>query len=177
MARKHTRSFPLFAILGASVFGASALALATPASAEGWRQTPADPSHPYVTVPSQYDPSETISAPVRPTPRGDEVRLPGGDLGPVRLQLLFHPEERDDRFLAPLRRLPPIAVGLLLWSARRQGWRNPIDPGECPLHREEVPPRRRCWPACRGSPCRRPRRLHWLPSDPRAWGSSGRLHQ
>jgi len=89
MARNHTRSFPLFAILGASVFGASALALATPASAEGWRQTPADPSHPYVTVPSQYDPSETISAPVRPTPRGDEVRLPGGTWVPCGFNCYF----------------------------------------------------------------------------------------
>jgi hypothetical protein len=33
---------------------------------------------PQITVPSLYDPSETITAPVRRFPDGDQVRLPGG---------------------------------------------------------------------------------------------------
>lgn len=56
--------------------GALALALSGPAAAEKWR--PGDSDYPQITVQSDIYASETISAPVRRTPHGDEVRLPGG---------------------------------------------------------------------------------------------------
>ena len=49
-----------------------------PASAGRVRRAPVDPTYPHITVQSDLYPSETISAPVRRGPRGDEVRLPGG---------------------------------------------------------------------------------------------------
>ena len=61
--------------LGASIF---LLAVAGPASADRIRRVPVDPAYPHITVQSDLYPSETISAPVRRGPRGDEVRLPGG---------------------------------------------------------------------------------------------------
>jgi hypothetical protein len=51
--------------------------LATPASAERWRR-PIDPTYPHITAQSDWYPSETATGAVRRTPRGDEVRLPGG---------------------------------------------------------------------------------------------------
>ncbi len=56
--------------------GALTLALTGPTAAEKWR--PGDSSYPQITVQSDIYASETISAPVRRTARGDEVRLPGG---------------------------------------------------------------------------------------------------
>ena len=56
--------------------GVLALALTGPAAAEKWR--PDDSNYPQITVQSDIYASETISAPVRRTPRGDEVRLRGG---------------------------------------------------------------------------------------------------
>lgn len=74
----------------AIVTGAVALgvgALAQPANAERWRQ--ADPAYPHITVQSDLYPSETISAPVRSGPRGDEVRLPGGTWVPCGFNCYF----------------------------------------------------------------------------------------
>ena len=64
----------------AAIFAASilVLALTQSAAARKWRQAPVDPAYPYITTQSEIYPSETISAPVRRTLRGDEVRLPGG---------------------------------------------------------------------------------------------------
>ena len=75
----------------ASLLAAVALAssLAMPASAERWRRGQADFGYPHITVPSQYDASESISAPVRSTPRGDEVRLPGGPWVPCGFNCYF----------------------------------------------------------------------------------------
>ena len=101
--------------LGASVF---LLAVAGPASADRMRRAPVDPAYPHITVQSDLYPSETISAPVRRGPRGDEVRLPGGHLGAVQFQLLFHAQKRDGRFLAALRRLSPIENTLILRRLR-----------------------------------------------------------
>ena len=65
----------LFAMaLAASVMLA---AFAGAASADNMRRAPVDPTYPHITVQSDLYPSETISAPVRRGPRGDEVRLPG----------------------------------------------------------------------------------------------------
>jgi hypothetical protein len=75
----------------ASVVTAGALASipAAPASAERWRGEPADPTYPHITVPSQKDASESISGAVRSTPRGDEVRLPGGTWVPCGFNCYF----------------------------------------------------------------------------------------
>jgi hypothetical protein len=54
-----------------------ALALPKAAIAERWRQ-PIDPTYPHITAQSDWYPSETATGAVRRTPRGDEVRLPGG---------------------------------------------------------------------------------------------------
>jgi hypothetical protein len=35
-------------------------------------------AYPHITVTSQYDPTQSVSAPVRRLPKGDQVRLPGG---------------------------------------------------------------------------------------------------
>ena len=56
-------------VVGVGVLGVGVLA--GPAKAERWRQAVTDPAYSHIT-------SETISAPVRSGPRGDEVRLPGG---------------------------------------------------------------------------------------------------
>lgn len=72
--------------LGASVF---ALALAGPASADRMRRAPVDPACPHITVQSDLYPSETVSAPVRRGPRGDEVRLPGGTWVPCSFNCYF----------------------------------------------------------------------------------------
>jgi hypothetical protein len=53
------------------------LVLAQPASAERWRR-PVDPTYPHITAESDWYPSGTATGAVRRTPRGDEVRLPGG---------------------------------------------------------------------------------------------------
>jgi hypothetical protein len=63
--------------------------VARPADAERWRQAVADPAYPHVTVQSELYPSETISAPVRSGPRGDEVRLPGGTWVPCGFNCYF----------------------------------------------------------------------------------------
>jgi hypothetical protein len=68
--------------LGVSVLGG-------PANAERWRQAVTDPAYPHVTVQSELYPSETISAPVRSGPRGDEVRLPGGTWVPCGFNCYF----------------------------------------------------------------------------------------
>jgi len=72
--------------LGASV---CLLAAAGPASADRMRRAPVDPAYPHITVQSDLYPSETISAPVRRGPRGDEVRLPGGTWVPCSLNCYF----------------------------------------------------------------------------------------
>jgi hypothetical protein len=69
--------------------GALASILAAPASAERWRGEPADPAYPHITVPSQLHASESISGAVRSTPRGDEVRLPGGTWVPCGFNCYF----------------------------------------------------------------------------------------
>ena len=63
--------------------------LARPADAERWRQAVTDPAYPHITVQSELYPSETISAPVRSGPRGDEVRLPGGTWVPCGFNCYF----------------------------------------------------------------------------------------
>jgi hypothetical protein len=63
--------------------------LAKPADAERWRQAVTDPAYPHITVQSELYPSETISAPVRSGPRGDEVRLPGGTWVPCGFNCYF----------------------------------------------------------------------------------------
>ena len=63
--------------------------LAGPAIAEQRRQPFADPAYPHITVQSELYPSETISAPVRSGPRGDEVRLPGGTWVPCGFNCYF----------------------------------------------------------------------------------------
>jgi hypothetical protein len=64
--------------LSMAVVAATALALAVAASPSAAGSDAAFKSYPQITVPSQYDPSTTISAPVRHLPQGDQVRLPGG---------------------------------------------------------------------------------------------------
>jgi len=44
----------------------------------GKRALPDDGAYPHITVTSQYDPTQSVSAPVRRLPKGDQVRLPGG---------------------------------------------------------------------------------------------------
>jgi hypothetical protein len=46
-------------------------------------------AYPHITVQSDLYPTETISAPVRPGPRGDEVRLPGGTWVPCGFNCYF----------------------------------------------------------------------------------------
>jgi hypothetical protein len=77
--------------LGRSIIGASLfiLALAAPAAADRYRGAPADPTYPQVTVPSQYDSSDTVSGAVWRTPRGDDVRLPGGTWVPCGFNCYF----------------------------------------------------------------------------------------
>jgi hypothetical protein len=77
--------------LGPSIIGASLfiLALAAPAAADRYRaRRPIQPI-PQVTVPSQYDLSDTVSGAVRRTPRGNEVRLPGGTWVPCGFNCYF----------------------------------------------------------------------------------------
>jgi hypothetical protein len=74
-------------VVGAVVLGVGVLA--GPASAERWRQAGTDPAYPHITVQSDLYPSETISAPVRIGPRGDEVRLPGGTWVPCSFNCYF----------------------------------------------------------------------------------------
>jgi hypothetical protein len=69
--------------------GAFLVAVAGPASADRMRRVPADPTHPHITAQSDLHPSETISAPVRRGPRGDEVRLPGGTWVPCSFNCYF----------------------------------------------------------------------------------------
>jgi hypothetical protein len=76
----------------AIVTGVVALGLGVlggPANAERWRQAVTDPAYPHITVQSELYPSETISAPVRSGPRGDEVRLPGGTWVPCGFNCYF----------------------------------------------------------------------------------------
>jgi hypothetical protein len=76
----------------AIVTGVVALGLGVlggPANAERWRQAVTDPAYPQITVQSELYPSETISAPVRSGPRGDEVRLPGGTWVPCGFNCYF----------------------------------------------------------------------------------------
>jgi hypothetical protein len=74
-------------VAGASVLGAAVLS--GPAAAERWRPAPSDAVYPHITVQSDLYPSETISAPVRAGPRGDEVRLPGGTWVPCGFNCYF----------------------------------------------------------------------------------------
>jgi len=64
------------------------LALASPAVAERWRQ-PIDPTYPHITAQSDWYPAETATGAVRRTPRGDEVRLPGGTWVPCGFNCAF----------------------------------------------------------------------------------------
>jgi hypothetical protein len=73
-------------VLGA---GAILVALAGPAGADRVRRAPADAANPHITVQSDLYPSETISAPVRRGPRGEEVRLPGGTWVPCSFNCYF----------------------------------------------------------------------------------------
>ena len=77
------------ALMSALTAGALALILAAPASADRWRREPTDPGYRHITVPSQLDASESVSGPVRSTPRGDEVRLPGGTWVPCGFNCYF----------------------------------------------------------------------------------------
>ena len=60
-----------------------------PVSAEQWRGGPDAAAYPHITVPSEYDPSETVTGAVRSGPRGDEVRLPGGTWVPCGFNCFF----------------------------------------------------------------------------------------
>jgi hypothetical protein len=60
-----------------------------PAPAEQWRGGPEDAAYPHITVPTEYDPSETATGAVRHGPRGDEVRLPGGTWVPCGFNCFF----------------------------------------------------------------------------------------
>jgi hypothetical protein len=64
-------------------------ALGGPANAGRWRQAVTDLAYPHITVESELYPSETISAPVRSGPCGDEVRLPGGTWVPCGFNCYF----------------------------------------------------------------------------------------
>lgn len=88
--KTHGR-FRIGASVAAMLLGASTLSLAlnSPAAAERWWRAPADPAYPHITAQSDLYPSETISAPVRRTPRGDEVRLPGGTWVPCGFNCYF----------------------------------------------------------------------------------------
>jgi len=48
-----------------------------------------DAAYPHITVPSEYDPSDTATGAVRRGPRGDEVRLPGGSWVPCGFNCFF----------------------------------------------------------------------------------------
>ncbi len=83
------RSALRLALISVVAAGALGSILAAPASAERWRGEPPDPAHPHITVPSQKDASESISGAVRSTPRGGEVRLPGGTWVPCGFNCYF----------------------------------------------------------------------------------------
>src|SRR5262245_48514038 len=77
-------------IVAITTFAAVALGvLAGPASAERWRQGVNESAYPHLTVQSDLYPSDTISAPVRSGPGGDEVRLPGGTWVPCGFNCFF----------------------------------------------------------------------------------------
>lgn len=72
---------------GAALIVASGIALGLcPALAEN---SSPDLRYPHITVQSDLYPSQTISAPVRRGPRGDEVRLPGGTWVPCSFNCYF----------------------------------------------------------------------------------------
>lgn len=77
------------AVVSVVTAGALASILAAHASAERWRGEPDDSTYPHITVPSQKDASESISGAVRSTPRGDQVRLPGGTWVPCGFNCYF----------------------------------------------------------------------------------------
>jgi hypothetical protein len=52
---------------------------ATISAAHAGQRTLPDGAYPHITVTSQYDPTKSVSAPVRRLPKGDQVRLPGGN--------------------------------------------------------------------------------------------------
>ena len=85
-------------VVGLGVLGVGALA--QPAHAERWRQAVTDPAYPHITVESELYPSETISAPVRSGPRGDEVRLPGGTWVPCGFNCDFTLRNATTYFLS-----------------------------------------------------------------------------
>lgn len=67
------------AAAAALVVAALATVLSASPGHAGKKRAPSDDAaYTYITVSSQYDPSQTISAPVRRLPQGDQVRLPGG---------------------------------------------------------------------------------------------------
>ena len=74
----------------ALALGAAAMltVLGAPAGADRARR-PIDPTYPHITVQSDLYPSQTISAPVRRGPRGDEVMLPGGTWVPCGFNCYF----------------------------------------------------------------------------------------
>jgi hypothetical protein len=85
-------------VVGLGVLGVGALA--QPAHAERWRQAVTDPAYPHITVESELYASETISAPVRSGPRGDEVRLPGGTWVPCGFNCDFTLRNATTYFLS-----------------------------------------------------------------------------
>ncbi|HUU67035.1 MAG TPA: hypothetical protein VMW57_07095 [Methyloceanibacter sp.] len=62
------------ALLGAVL----AASIGLSAAHAGNRALPDGGNYPHITVTSQYDPTQSVSAPVRRLPKGDQVRLPGG---------------------------------------------------------------------------------------------------
>jgi hypothetical protein len=83
-APSRVRPIPTF-ILAGTFFGLAIV----PAMAEQWRGGPEDGHYPHITVPSEYDPSDTATGAVRRGPRGDEVRLPGGAWVPCGFNCFF----------------------------------------------------------------------------------------
>ncbi len=53
-------------------------AMGVSAGNAGKRTRAGDSNYPHITVTSQYDPTQSVSAPIRRLPKGDQVRLPGG---------------------------------------------------------------------------------------------------
>jgi hypothetical protein len=72
MRVRHAAAAALVSAMVVASFAAS------PSHAGTKRGLPDDAAYPHITVTSQYDPTQSVTAPVRRLPKGDQVRLPGG---------------------------------------------------------------------------------------------------
>ena len=73
-------------IVAACTLASAWVSLGTLAASAGDRLHGAEA---YITVPSEYDPADTVTDAVRRGPRGDEVQLPGGAWIPCSFNCFF----------------------------------------------------------------------------------------